>query len=393
MSAQVQGGPGIGFIPESGSHTMARWKRRWGLLPAGGVTKDDMSAKGPERPVSGDPAPLARFWTSLTEDRIRCDLCPHRCVLREGERGRCFVRRMGQGKLEATSYGWVSGIAADPVEKKPLYHFLPDSKSLSFGVIGCNLSCVFCQNGAISQPKDFRALQQAVQPAAIAEEAIRSGCPSVSFTYNEPIVSIEFTLDVAAACRKQGLRTVAVTAGYIEPEPALEFFRAMDAANVDLKAFTDDFYRRLCGSRLAPVLDTLELIHQETDCWLELTTLIIPGENDSRDELDRMSRWVVDRLGPDVPMHFSAFHPTYHLTECQATNPETLRMARELARENGVRYAYTGNIEDPEGQSTYCPLCGQQVMERSGYQIRRCGLTDGGCCTRCKTAIAGKWIG
>lgn len=337
-----------------------------------------------------DAAP-ARFWTALSDGRIRCDLCPHHCVLSDGERGRCFLRLARGGRLLTLAAGRTSGFAADPIEKKPLYHFLPGSRTLSFGTIGCNLDCRFCQNASLSHPADESALRPAPGPEAIAEAAVRSGCGSVSFTYNEPVISIEFTLAVAAACRARGLRTVAVTAGYVAAEPGREFFRAMDAANVDLKAFSEDFYRRQCGARLQPVLDTLERIRGETECWLELTTLLIPGENDGEAELDRMCRWVVGKLGPDVPMHFSAFYPTFRMTDRPPTDPGTLRRARRLAMERGVRYAYTGNIEDREGQDTACPACGAPVVEREGFRGARSRLRPGGLCPKCGFSVAGRW--
>jgi pyruvate formate lyase activating enzyme len=342
----------------------------------------------PER-SSVDASP-ARFWTALPGGRVRCDLCPHHCVLSGNERGRCFLRRAEGGRL-LTLAGRTSGFTVDPIEKKPLYHFLPGSRTLSFGTLGCNLSCRFCQNASLSHPEDESALRPAPAPEAIAEAAARSGCASVSFTYNEPVISIEFTLEVAAACRARGLRTVAVTAGYVAEAPGLEFFRAMDAANVDLKAFSDDFYRRLCGARLQPVLDTLERIRGETDCWLELTTLLIPGENDGEDELDRMCRWVAGQLGPDVPMHFSAFHPAFRFRDRPPTHPEIPRRARHLAMERGVRYAYTGNIEDRDGQRTVCPACGATVVEREGFLDARARFRSGGVCPDCGFAMAGHW--
>lgn len=284
-----------------------------------------------------------------------------------------------------------SGFAVDPIEKKPLYHFLPGSRTLSFGTLGCNLSCLYCQNAALSHPEDESALHPAPTPEAIAENAVRSGCGSVSFTYNEPVISIEFVLEVAAACRARGIRTVAVTAGYVSEAAGLEFFRAMDAANVDLKAFSDNFYRRLCGARLQPVLDTLKRIRGETDCWLELTTLLIPGENDGEDELDRMCRWVAENLGSDVPMHFSAFHPSFRFRDRTPTDPAIPRWARRMAMERGLRYAYTGNIADREGQNTDCPVCGLAVVEREGFLETRSRLRPGGVCPGCGSIVAGYW--
>ncbi|MDZ4198427.1 MAG: AmmeMemoRadiSam system radical SAM enzyme, partial [Kiritimatiellia bacterium] len=274
------------------------------------------------KPFGGSPIIPARYERRLSDGRIRCDLCPHHCVLGDGERGTCFVRRVRNGRLEAGSYGRISGRAVDPIEKKPLYHVLPGTRTLSFGAIGCNLSCDFCQNAAISQPCDESGLRRSIRPDVLAETARQNGCPSVAFTYNEPIVAFEFVRDAADECRAQGLRTLAVTAGYIEPEPGREFFGRMDAANVDLKAFTEDFYRRHCGASLAPVLRTLERIRSDGTCWLELTTLLIPGENDSTGEIDRMTRWIADHLGADVPLHLTAFFPTNRLPAHPPTPPD-----------------------------------------------------------------------
>lgn len=345
--------------------------------------------KSGEKPA--DASPPARYWTALSGGRVRCDLCPHRCVLREGDRGRCFIRRMENGRLTAVAYGRASGFSADPIEKKPLFHFLPGTQTLSFGAIGCNLTCRFCQNAWLSHPEDEQNLQPAPPPEDIAAAAVRAGCASVSFTYNEPIISIEFVLEVAAACRARGLRTIAVTSGFVEAAPSLEFFRAMDAANVDLKAFSDDFYRRLCGARLQPVLDTLERLRAETPCWLELTTLLIPGENDRWDELEPMCNWVVERLGPDVPMHFTAFHPAFHLMDRPPTDPDRLNRARNLAHERGVRHVYTGNTAEGVGLDTACPSCGAVVVERSGFRVLRIRLAPGGVCPDCGHPVAGDW--
>lgn len=333
----------------------------------------------------------ARYGRNLSDGRVRCDLCPHHCLLRDGERGICHVRAARGGRLETAAFGRIGGLSADPIEKKPLYHMLPGTRTLSFGAIGCNLSCAFCQNASISRPRDERGLRLAARPEDIAGAAVRAGCPSVSFTYNEPIVSFEFTLATAAACRERGLRTIAVTAGYIEREPAREFFGLMDAANVDLKAFSEGFYRRFCGARLAPVLRALERIHEHSRCHVELTTLLIPGANDGDEAIRRMTRWAASRLGPDTPWHFTAFFPAHRLTDRPPTPPDTLRRAREIALSEGIRYAYTGNLSDDEGQSTWCPGCGDRLVERSGYRTRVLGLSPEGACARCGQAIPGLW--
>ncbi len=301
----------------------------------------------------------------------------------------CFVRAREDDQVVLTSYGRSSGFCVDPIEKKPLNHFLPGSAVLSFGTAGCNLACRFCQNWDISKSREIDTLADAASPEAIARTAQRLGCASVAFTYNDPVIFAEYAIDVADACHALGIRAVAVTAGYINPEPRVEFYRHIDAANVDLKGFTEEFYADLCAAHLEPVLDTLRHIRHKTDVWLEITTLLIPGRNDSDEELDALTRWVVAELGPDVPLHFTAFHPDYRLLDVPPTPPATLTRARSIARANGVRYAYTGNIRDVDGQSTPCPRCGTRVIERDGYDIGRYGLTADGGCEACGEAISG----
>jgi pyruvate formate lyase activating enzyme len=335
--------------------------------------------------------PAAPFRV-LPDGRVECGLCPHRCALKEGQRGICHVRCARGGRIEFRAFGRISGAAADPVEKKPLYHFLPATRTLSFGTLGCNLGCRFCQNWHISRPEDESALSdEIVDPADMAEAARRAGCPSVSYTYNEPIVSYEYTLACAAACRAAGVRNIAVTAGYIEPGPRAVFFGAMDAANVDLKSFDERFYRRLCGAHLQPVLDTLEFIRRETRCWLEVTTLVIPGENDSDAELRRLSEWIAGHLGPDVPLHFSAFHPNHRMLEHPATDPASLRRARALALAAGLRHVYTGNVRDDEGSTTFCHACHAAMIRRDGFQVAGNRLGPDGACPACGAACAGVW--
>ena len=336
---------------------------------------------------------VGRHWHARDDGALQCDLCPHHCRLAEGRRGLCFVRANEGGRVVLTSGMRVSGMAIDPIEKKPLYHFLPGTSSLSVGTIGCNLACKFCQNFHISNPTDDSMLGEEARPDEVARAAQRAGCPSVSFTYNEPIVTFEHTLAMAAACRARGLKTVAVTAGYLEPEPRREFFAAMDAANVDLKGFSEDFYRRLCGARLQPVLDTLVYLRRETRVWLELTTLLIPGENDSPAELDALTRWVVANLGPDVPLHFSAFHPMHKLLDHPPTDPAAVTRAREIARKNGVCHAYSGNVRDDEGSTTFCSGCGREIVVRSGYRVVSLGVDAAGACAHCGTVCAGLQFG
>jgi pyruvate formate lyase activating enzyme len=332
---------------------------------------------------------LGRYWHRLPDGRFQCDLCPRFCRLKPGQRGLCFIRQATEDGVQLTSYGRSSGFCVDPIEKKPLNHFLPGTPVFSFGTAGCNLACKFCQNWDISKSREMETLASSAGPKQIAETARRLGCRSVAYTYNDPVIFLEYAVDTAKACRELGLKNVAVTAGYITPEARPEFFSVMDAANVDLKAFSEDFYFRLTGGHLDPVLDTLKYLVHETPVWVELTTLIIPGQNDSEDELDRMSRWVVDQLGPDVPMHFSAFHPDYKMTDVPPTPPESLELARRVAMRNGVRFAYTGNVVDREGGSTWCPECGNLLIERDWYRLGTWGLTEDGHCSGCGCAIPG----
>jgi pyruvate formate lyase activating enzyme len=315
------------------------------------------------------------------------------CKLKKGQRGFCFVRQNLDGGVVLTTYGRSSGFCVDPIEKKPLNHFYPGSAVLSFGTAGCNLACKFCQNWSISKSRETDTLADSASPAAIARAAAAAGCRSVAYTYNDPVIFLEYAVDVAAACRELGVANVAVTAGEICVEARREFFAAMDAANVDLKAFTEDFYKRLCGGSLQPVLETLEYLVNETEVWVELTTLLIPGENDSEAEIDEMSQWVVDTLGPEVPMHFTAFHPDFKMQDKPATPPASLTRAREIALENGVRHVYTGNVVDPAGGSTYCHGCGELVIGRDWYQLGSWKLDDGGRCQSCGTQCAGRFDG
>ena len=337
-----------------------------------------------------------RYWHALDDGRLQCDLCPRFCRLREGQRGLCFVRGSAGGQIVLDTYGRSSGFCIDPIEKKPLYHFLPGTPVLSFGTAGCNLACKFCQNWDISKSRAFDRLQETVSPAAIADAARRNGCDSVAFTYNDPVIFLEYAIDTAVACHESGLRTVAVTAGYVCDAPRRAFFRHIDAANIDLKAFDERFYRNLCGARLEPVLETLEYVAGETGCWLEITTLVIPGENDSDREIDRMTAWIAERLGVDVPLHFSAFHPDWKMRNHPFTPKSTLSRARDIALGNGLRYVYTGNVSDPLGQASYCPGCGEVVVERSGYAITGWNLAVSGesaRCAACGMAVAGMFTG
>lgn len=330
-----------------------------------------------------------RYWHRCDDGRIQCDVCPRACKLHEGQRGLCFVRGRVDDQIVLATYGRSSGFCVDPIEKKPLNHFYPGSSVFSFGTAGCNLACKFCQNWDISKSREMDTLADQASPVAIAETAKRLGCKSVAYTYNDPTIFHEYAIDVAAECRKRDIKSVAVTAGYVCAEPRREFYAAMDAANVDLKAFTEEFYYKLTGAHLQPVLDTLAYIKHETSVWLEITTLLIPGQNDSAEEIDAMTKWIRRELGPDVPLHFSAFHPDYKMRDIPATPFETLKNAREIAISNGLYYVYTGNVHDSIGSSTYCHHCSKRVIERDWYKLGQYDVDSTGHCMHCGSQLHG----
>lgn len=330
-----------------------------------------------------------RYWAMLEDGRVECRLCPRFCRLRDGQRGLCFVRRRTGDGIVLTSYGRSSGFCLDPIEKKPLNHFLPGTPVLSFGTAGCNLACKFCQNHDVSKSREMDRLMERAGPRELARAAVRWGAKSVAYTYNDPVIFLEYAVDTAKACRAAGIRSVAVTAGYICEEPRTEFFDWMDAANVDLKAFTDDFYYRLTGGRLQPVLETLEYLVHRTDTWVEITTLLIPGENDSAGEIARLADWIGTNLRPDVPVHFSAFHPDFRMTDRLRTPPDTLLAARDVARAAGLQHVYVGNIHHKAAQSSYCAGCGSLVIGRDWYALSDWRLDDDGNCTVCATPFPG----
>lgn len=338
------------------------------------------------------PTAPARFWHALEGDRVQCDLCPRACRLPEGRRGPCGGRTNQAGKMVLVGYGRTSGFGLDPIEKKPLFHYLPGSSVLSFGTAGCNLACRFCQNWDISKGSEA-VLSTAADPAAVADAAERLGARSVAFTYNDPVAFHEYALEVARACRARGLGTVAVTAGYVNPAPRAEFYALIDAANIDLKSFDDGFYRRYCRGRLAPVLETLEYVARLPGTWLEITTLLIPGLNDSPQEIGALAEWVAAHLGADTPLHFSAFHPAFRLVDRPPTPAATLVEGRRLARAAGLRHVYTGNIRDPDGQSTRCASCGEVLVGRDWYRLTAWGLDETGRCRACGAACAGVFRG
>jgi pyruvate formate lyase activating enzyme len=333
----------------------------------------------------------ARYRHKLDDGRLQCDLCPRDCKLHEGQRGACFVRMREGDQMILTTYGRSSGFCIDPIEKKPLNNFYPGSSVFSFGTAGCNLACKFCQNWDISKSHDMDSLMDQASPEAIAQAAREHGCKSVAFTYNDPVIFAEYAMDTADACHALGLKTVAVTAGYIHKQPRRDFFAKIDAANVDLKAFTEDFYFKLTSAHLQPVLDTLRYLKHETNTWLELTTLLIPGRNDSDEELTAMCGWIKRELGADVPLHFSAFHPDYKMVDVPQTPVATLVRARNIALQQGLHYVYTGNVHNIEGDTTFCPSCKAPLIVRDWYQVINYRLTASGRCPDCGTAAAGRF--
>lgn len=332
-----------------------------------------------------------KHWHRLEDGRIQCDVCPRLCKLHNGQRGFCFVRACEDDQIVLTSYGRSSGYCIDPIEKKPLNHYLPGTPVLSFGTAGCNLGCKFCQNWDISKSREIDTLADEASPQAIARAAKALGCRSVAFTYNDPVIFMEYAIDVAQACHELDIKAVAVTAGEMCPASREEFYQYMDAANVDLKGFSEKFYHEICAGHLQPVLDTLLYLKYETDVWFEITNLIIPGVNDADAELDAMTQWIVEALGPDVPTHFTAFHPDFRMLDRPHTPPATLTRARHIALQNGVRYAYTGNVHDHVGSSTYCHICGRILIGRDWYVLSDWNLTDDGRCSHCGTRLPGEF--
>ena len=341
----------------------------------------------PDNQLSDFTVPT-RYWHALDDGRLQCDLCPRHCKLHNGQQGLCFVREARDNAIVMTSYGRSSGFCVDPIEKKPLHHFYPGSAVLSFGTAGCNLACKFCQNWDMSKSRENATLSSVAMPDQLAQACIQTGARSIAFTYNDPVIFHEYAIDVAQACHDVGVKTVAVTAGYVCDAPRAAFFRHMDAANIDLKAFNEKFYHEVCGAHLHNILDTLEYVKHGTNTWLEITTLLIPGENDSDAELEAMTRWIHDHLGQDVPLHFSAFHPDWKMRDKSHTPAATLQRARKIARANGLRYVYVGNVHDRDGGSTWCPHCDELLIERDWYRLGEYHIADGSC-RHCTGEIAG----
>jgi len=332
----------------------------------------------------------ARFYTQSPDGRLRCLLCPRDCRLSEGQSGFCFIRQNQSGRLVSLGYGRSTGFASDPVEKKPLNHFFPGTQVLSFGTAGCNLGCRFCQNWDLSKARLADRRSAEVTPSDVVDLAVAHGCSGIAFTYNDPVIWAEFAIDVAREARCRGLKTVFVTAGYVGEAAREELFAEMDAANVDLKAFTERFYSKLTLSHLAPVLETLEWLARKTRVWTEVTNLMIPGQNDDPAETRALSEWIRDHMGPETPLHFTAFHPDYQMTDLRPTPASTLREARRIALEVGLNHVYTGNVHDADGQTTWCPGCGLALIERDWHAVRAYRLEDGAC-QSCRRPLAGRF--
>jgi pyruvate formate lyase activating enzyme len=332
---------------------------------------------------------VASYWEPLEDDWVRCGLCPRMCAVPPGERGYCEVRENRGGTYYTLTYGNPCSINVDPIEKKPFYHFLPTTSAFSVATAGCNLDCRFCQNWQISQARPEELYNYRLTPAELVEAAVRSGSPSIAYTYSEPTIFYEYMLATAKIARERGLRNVCHSNGYINEAPLRELCRYLDAADIDLKGFTEEYYRDMAGGTLAPVLRTLRILREE-GVHLEITTLVVPGRNDDPAVISAMCGWIHDNLGPDTPLHFSRFHPQHRLRNLPPTPVETLEAAREIALESGLRYVFIGNVPGHEANSTYCPGCGNRVIYRIGYSVDPGGLADGAC-SRCGAPIAGVW--
>lgn len=331
---------------------------------------------------------VGRYWEKLEDGRVQCNVCPRHCKMHKDQRGFCFVRQNVDNQVALTTYGRSSGFCIDPIEKKPLNHFYPGSSILSFGTAGCNLGCKFCQNWDISKAKKMDRLMNQAEPDKIARIAHAKQCKSVAFTYNDPVIFLEYAVDTAKQCHELGIKTVAVTAGYITKQARGEFFSHLDATNIDLKAFTQHFYRKLCFADLQDVLDTIKYVHDETNVWMEITNLVIPQNNDDIEEFKRMSQWILDNVGDQVPVHFSAFHPDYKMMNLPRTPTHTLTKARNVARQMGLKYVYTGNVHDQDGDTTYCGGCGTELIVRDWYDLKSYKMNMNKC-SKCSYVIPG----
>ncbi len=331
---------------------------------------------------------LANWWHTLEDGKILCTLCPRYCKIGDGQPGFCYIRQNQGGKLYTLGYGKPTGFAIDPVEKKPLFHFYPGTSILSFGTAGCNLGCKFCQNWSISKAKLDELQSVTASPKDVIMLAKKYKAPSIAFTYNDPTIFGEYVMDIAEIARAEDIKTVMVTAGYIDKEARKEIYKNIDAANVDLKGFTERFYFKLTSSHLKNVLDTLVWLKNETEVWFEITTLLIPDENDSLDEIKLESDWILENLGDSVPLHFTAFHPDFKMKDKYPTPEKTLITARRIALESGIKYCYTGNVHNTEGQTTYCYRCNMALIKRDWYTVLFNNIIDGKC-SKCGAKVDG----
>jgi pyruvate formate lyase activating enzyme len=334
---------------------------------------------------------LAKWWEPTDNDKILCTLCPRYCKIGDGQTGFCFIRQNYDGKLYTIGYGRPTGFAIDPIEKKPLNHFLPGSTILSFGTAGCNLGCKFCQNWTMSKAKVDDSNSLKASPEEVVRLAKENNAPSIAFTYNDPTIFGEYVIDISKIAREENIKSVMVTSGYIDKEARKDVYKYIDAANVDLKAFTDRFYHRLTFSHLNDVLDTLIWLKNETDVWLEITTLLIPDENDSPEEIKKECDWILNNLGADVPLHFTAFHPDFRMRDKEQTPERTLTRARKIAISSGIKYCYIGNVVHTEGQTTYCPSCKEKLIRRNWHSIVTNNLIDNRC-GKCGEVIEGVFV-
>ncbi len=331
---------------------------------------------------------IAKWWEPIDNGKILCTLCPRYCKIGEGQPGFCYIRQNHYGKLYSIGYGRPTGFAVDPIEKKPLNHFYPGSNVLSFGTAGCNLGCKFCQNWSISKAKLDDENSAAASPEEVVRLAKMYNSPSIAFTYNDPTIFGEYVIDISKIARAEGINSVMVTAGFIDKNARKDVYKYIDAANVDLKGFTERFYYKVTSSSLKDVLNTLVWLKNETNVWFEITTLLIPDENDSPDEIKRECDWILRNLGEDIPLHFTAFHPDFKMTDKTKTPPSTLLQAREIAISAGINFCYVGNVHHLEGQTTYCPNCATKLIERDWHSVRANKIKIG-CCYKCGKKIPG----
>jgi pyruvate formate lyase activating enzyme len=331
---------------------------------------------------------IAEWWEKTDNNKILCTLCPRYCKIGDGQPGFCYIRQNLGGVLYSLGYAHPSGFAIDPIEKKPLNHFLPGSKILSFGTAGCNLGCRFCQNWSISKAKIDEMNAVEASPEDVVALAQRYKVPSIAYTYNDPTIFGEYVIDISRIAREEGLKSVMVTAGYIDKNARKDVYKYIDAANVDLKGFTERFYHKLTYSHLDDVLDTLCWLKNETNIWFEITTLLIPGENDSEEEIKRECDWIVNNLGESVPLHFTAFHPDFKMVDKDRTPEQTLMRAREIGIAAGIKYCYVGNVHNVEGQTTFCPNCRTELIKRDWHSVQFNKVGDN-ICPRCGEHIAG----